>query len=164
MPPGPQMSVNEQESMKKYNLETTVGLFVLVGLLCVGYLSLHLGDVNVFGERYYSLKARFHSITGLTPKSTIKMAGVEIGKVKRIHLDKETRMAIVEMRIEKGLEISADAIASVRTVGLLGDKFISISPGASRDILEPGATIVETESAVSLEELIGKYAFGDVEQ
>ena len=150
--------------MKKYNLETTVGLFVLAGLLCVGYLSLHLGDVNLLSERYYPLKARFHSVTGLTPKSTIKMAGVQVGKVETIRLDKQTRMAMVEMRIEKGLEISSDAIASIRTVGLLGDKYISISPGASREVLEPGGTIVETESAVDLEELIGKYAFGEVEE
>ncbi len=146
--------------MKKYSMETTVGIFVFIGLLCVGYLTVKLGKMELIGGDNYTLYARFDSVSGLRPDSSVEIAGVEIGRIGKISLDSERYMALVMLKIRKGIQITDDAIASVKTSGMIGDKFIKITPGGSDSILEPGGTIVETESAVDLEELISEYIFG----
>ena len=146
--------------MKKYSMETIVGIFVFIGLLCVGYLTVKLGKMELIGGDNYTLYARFDSVSGLRPDSSVEIAGVEIGRIGKISLDSERYMALVMLKIRKGIQITDDAIASIKTSGMIGDKFIKITPGGSDSILEPGGTIVETESAVDLEELISEYIFG----
>lgn len=146
--------------MRKYALETSVGVLVFFGLLCVSYLTIKLGKLELLGNDYYRLKARFASITGLRPGSAVEMTGVQIGRVDKISLDQEDQVAVVEMKIQKEIIITDDAIASIKTSGLIGDKYIKITPGGSDEVLTNGDTIVETESAIDLEELISKYVFG----
>jgi phospholipid/cholesterol/gamma-HCH transport system substrate-binding protein len=148
--------------MKKYSMETIVGIFVFIGLLCIGYLTINLGKMELFGSDNYILYARFNSASGLKADSSVEMAGVEIGRVSKISLDSGREMALVMLKIHKDVQITDDAIASVKTSGIIGDKFIKITPGGSDIILQPGGTIIETESAIDLEELISKYIFGSV--
>jgi phospholipid/cholesterol/gamma-HCH transport system substrate-binding protein len=148
--------------MKKYSLETIVGIFVFIGLLCVGYLTIKLGKMELIGGNNYILSARFNSVSGLKTDSSVEMAGVEIGRVSKIGLDSERQMALVTLKIHKGVQISDDAIASIKTSGMIGDKFIKITPGGSDIILQPGETITETESTIDLEELISQYIFGSM--
>ncbi len=141
-----------------------VGLFVLAGLLCVAYLTVRLGRMELFGDEGFVLKARFANVSGLRVGADIEMAGVPVGKVADIALSRtETEtMALVTLRLDRDLELPDDTIASVKTSGLIGDKFIEVAPGGSSDILRPGDTITDTEPAVDLGALIGKYAFGGV--
>lgn len=143
-------------------METIVGIFVLIGLLCVGYITVKLGEVSLFGDNTYSLFARFTSISGLRVGNPVEMLGLEVGRVERLTIDQEQQMALVEMKIKKGVKVYDDAIASVKTSGLIGDKYIQIDPGGSDRMLKPGGTITETTSPLDIEELISKYAFGDV--
>jgi phospholipid/cholesterol/gamma-HCH transport system substrate-binding protein len=147
--------------MKKISVETAVGVFVLIGLLCVAYLTIKLGKMEWFGGDYYTLEARFNSVSGLKAGALVDMAGVEIGKVTDIRLDKERQDAIVSLKIDKGLMLTDDVIASVKTSGLIGDKYIRLTPGGSDRILKSGDMIIETESALDIEELVSKYVFGD---
>lgn len=148
--------------MKKYSQETLVGIFVLIGILCVGYLTVKLGKMEIIGGDVYKIIARFDSVAGLKSDSSVQMAGVEIGRVTEIALDTKALDAVVTMNIHKGVPIQEDAIASVKTSGLIGDKYISIQPGGSDKILTAGGVITETESAIDIESLISKYVFGNV--
>ncbi|MHC1711530.1 MAG: outer membrane lipid asymmetry maintenance protein MlaD [Solidesulfovibrio sp.] len=148
--------------MKKYALETSVGVFVLAGLLCVAYLTVKLGKLEVIGGDNYSVVARFKDITGLKNGAYVEMAGVRIGHVSKVGLDFKDNTALVTLDIQNGVRLTDDVIASIKTSGLIGDKFIKISPGGSDDVLKPGGMIVETESSVDLGDLIGKYVFGGV--
>jgi phospholipid/cholesterol/gamma-HCH transport system substrate-binding protein len=148
--------------MKKPYIETAVGIFVFIGILCVGYLTIKLGKIEWIWDKHYPVYARFQSVSGLKPGAHVEMAGVKIGKVDFISLDPETQLAVVKMKLQKDVVLTEDVIASVTTGGLIGDKYIKLSPGASERILKPGDLITETESAVNLEELISKYVFGGV--
>ena len=148
--------------MKKYSLEFTVGIFVLIGLMCLGYLTVKLGKMEVFGTDGYTLTARFTSVAGLRTGASVEIGGVAVGKVTGISLAKNYA-ADVSLLINNGVELSDDSIASIKTSGLIGDKYISISVGGSPDMLAHGGEITETESAVDLEALISKYVFGGVE-
>ncbi len=146
--------------MKKSSVETAVGVFVLICILCVGYLTIRLGKMELLGGNYYTLSARFQSVSGLKAGAQVEMAGVQIGKVDSVDLDTEEQVAIVTLKIEKDIHLTDDVIASVKTSGLIGDKFVNLSPGGSDDVLKSGDTITETESALDLEALISKYVFG----
>jgi phospholipid/cholesterol/gamma-HCH transport system substrate-binding protein len=146
--------------MKKASIETAVGLFVLIGILCVGYLTVKLGKMEILGKDYYSVNAQFDSVTGLKVGANVEMAGVPIGKVEAIALDSERQVARVRLKIQQSVVLTDDTIASVKTAGMIGDKYIKLSPGGSDLILKSGDTIIETESALDLEELISKYVFG----
>ena len=148
--------------MRKISAEITVGIFVVIGLICVAYMTLTMGKVNIWGGKYYTIKARFSSISGLKMGSDVEMLGIHIGQVKGVIMDQENQAAIVEMNILRDIKIYGDAIASIKTSGLIGDKYIKIDAGGAEEILEPGRIIIETESPVDLEELISKYVFGDV--
>ncbi len=148
--------------MKKVSIETAVGVFVLIGLISVAYLTIKLGKMEWFGDNYYLVDARFDSVSGLKSGAQVDMAGVEIGQVADIRLDNERQVAIVRMKIEKDVTLTDDVIASVKTSGLIGDKYIQLTPGGSDRILQAGDTIIETESALDIEELVSKYVFGDV--
>ncbi len=149
--------------MKRSTVEISVGIFVLIGILCVGYLTVKLGRMEWFGEGYYPLKARFTSVTGLKTGTEVQMAGVSVGRVSEISLDPELKIALVTLQIRNDLELAEDVIASVKTAGLIGDKYVSLTPGGAMDMLKAGDTIVETESAVDIEALVSKYVFGSVE-
>ena len=140
-------------------MEFAVGLFMIAGLLCFVYISIKLGDVNLFEEDKYMLQARFGSISGLKKGADVEIAGVKVGKVTDIALDGGDYEALVKLSMDSKFRIQNDSIASIRTAGVIGDKFVSIAPGGSEDYLKPGDSIRETESAVSLEELISKYIF-----
>lgn len=148
--------------MKRSSIELWVGIFALVGILCIGYLTIHLGQLEWFGDNYYRLHAEFQSVSGLKPGTHIEMAGVQVGLVDAINLDLEKQVALVILKIQKNIELTDDVIASVKTSGLIGDKYIKLSPGGSDIILKSGDYITETESAIDLEELISKYVFGKV--
>jgi phospholipid/cholesterol/gamma-HCH transport system substrate-binding protein len=150
--------------MKKYSTETIVGIFVVIGLVCVGYMVIKLGKVSFFAEDPLVLYARFSSVTGLKVGSPIEIFGIQVGNVQKIEIDSEKGMALVQMGIRKGIKVYEDASTSIKTAGLIGDKFIKIDPGGSGDLLKPGGVITETLSAVDLGDLIGKYAFGDVKE
>lgn len=145
--------------MKRFNVETAVGLFLVAGFVCFAYLSVKLGDMNFFGDKTYQVKASFYSVSGLKEGANVEIAGVRVGKVARINLDLTSYEAMVELALENGVKIQEDSIASVRTAGIIGDKYINISPGGSPQNIEAGGEIIETESAINLEELVSKYIF-----
>jgi phospholipid/cholesterol/gamma-HCH transport system substrate-binding protein len=145
--------------MKKTNLEIIVGAFLLAGFICFSWLAVKMGDINPFQNETYPVTARFTSISGLKEGSTIELAGVVVGKVSQIELDPGEYEAVVHLNIDKTIELTDDSIASIRTSGIIGDKFIKLTPGGSDIILEAGDVIDETESAISLEELVSKYIF-----
>jgi len=151
--------------MKKYAMETTVGIFVVIGLLCIGYMTVKLGNIGFFGQDTYPLFARFTSVQGLRDGSSVEMLGIDIGRVQKLTMDQQKQLAVVEFRIKKGIKIYDDAIASIKTEGLIGDRYVSIDPGGASDVLlKPGGVIIETESPTDIQELISKYAFGNVEK
>lgn len=144
----------------RYAVETSVGVFVLVALLCVGYLTIQLGELDFWGADSYPVKARFNSVSGLNVGNEVQIAGVSVGKVENIELEKDRFVAIVTMGIDQDVTLSDDSMAAVKTSGLIGDKYISISPGGSGMALEPGDMIIDTQSPIDVEELVGKYVFG----
>jgi len=150
--------------MKKYTNETIAGVFVLIGLFCVGYMTVKLGDVSLLGDNNYELYARFTSVSGLRVGNPVEMLGLEIGQVAKFEMDQDNQQAIAELKIKKGIKIYDDAIASIKTAGLIGDKYVLIDPGGGGELLENGETITETESPVDIGDLISKYAFGDVKK
>ena len=150
--------------MKKYNLESTVGIFVLICLVCVLYLTLKLGKVSFIGDSSYSVFAKFTSVSGLKVGSPVEMLGMQIGRVAGLSMDQNDQVAVVELRIGKSVKIHKDAMASIKTNGLLGERYVKLDAGGGGGQLNPGGVITETEPPVDFMELIGKYAFGDVEK
>ena len=150
--------------MKKYSMETAVGIFLVFGLLCIGYMTVKLGHVSFLGDNSYSLFARFHLGNRPESRQLVHMSGIEVGRVERLTMDQKNQKAVVEMRIKEGIKIYDDAIASIKTEGLIGDMYVSIDPGGGGAPLEPGGIITETQPAVDIADLIGKYAFGDVKK
>jgi phospholipid/cholesterol/gamma-HCH transport system substrate-binding protein len=150
--------------MKKYSIETTVGIFVVIGLICVGYMAVKLGKVQVVGEDTYSLFARFSTVAGLRVGSEVDIYGIEVGRVKSLSIDGDRQMALVRLDVRKDIKIYDDASATIKTAGLIGDKYIRIEPGGGGDALKPGGTITETSVPADIEDLIGKVAFGDVKK
>ncbi len=148
--------------MKKAAVETSVGIFVLIGLICIAYLTIKLGKMELLGDNYYFISAEFGSVSGLKEGASVDLSGVQIGQVTRIELDKETFVAVVEMKINAKVPVDEEAIASVKTSGLIGDKYIRIEPGGGEKQLKDGDMLFETESAIDMEEMMSKYAFGGV--
>ncbi len=143
--------------MKEQRTELLVGVFVAIGLAALAYLSINLGKISVFGEKTYTLNAIFTSSSGLKAGDTVEIAGVGVGKVMDIRL--ENYDSVVSMAIDSRIKLPDDTIASIRTRGLIGEKFIRLSPGGSETMLKPGATIINTEPSVDIEDLIGRYIF-----
>jgi len=146
--------------MKRGNLELVVGLFVLLGLSCLAYLAIHLGKMEVWGSGY-QVVAQFDNISGLKVGAAVEVAGVEVGRVESIKLSPGDQAKLV-LRLEPGLKLRDDAIASIRTKGIIGDKFVKLSTGNSEKVISHGGKIRTTESAVEWEELISKYIHGKV--
>jgi phospholipid/cholesterol/gamma-HCH transport system substrate-binding protein len=150
--------------MEKYARETTVGIFMVVGLICVAYMTIKLGHVSFLGENTYPLYAPFTTVSGLRVDAPVDMYGIQIGRVERITINQKDQMAVVELRIQKGIQVYDDAIASIKTEGLIGDEYISLSPGGAGAQLKPGGTITQTQPAVDLYDLISKYIFGTLKK
>lgn len=146
--------------MERTRVNITVGLFLVLGIAALAYLSIQLGRVTFIGGRGYTVTAEFPSVGGLKAGSTVEIAGVEIGRVDAIGLD--NYQALVKLRINKGVKLQEDSIASIKTKGLIGEKYVRISPGGSDKIIPPGGKIREVEAPVDFEELLSKYIFGKV--
>jgi phospholipid/cholesterol/gamma-HCH transport system substrate-binding protein len=134
--------------------DLAVGLFVLIGLAAVGYLSLNLGGMTFSGNGGLLLHATFNQIGGLAERAPVVISGVKVGKVTKIELGQDLR-ARVTLDVDSKLELPVDTSASIRTSGLLGDQFIELEPGAEDELLAPGGEIALTESALSIEKLVG---------
>jgi len=139
-----------------------VGIFMLIGIACVGYLTIQLGKMQWLGDNFYALDARFKSAAGLKTGSQVEIAGVQVGQVGSIQFDPKRQMALVQLKIQKNIVLTDDVIASVKTSGLIGDRYIKLTPGGSDLELKPGDQITDTESAIDFEDLISKYVFGKV--
>lgn len=150
--------------MKKYSKETAVGIFLVFGLLCIGYMTVTLGHVSFFGGNSYPLFAPFTTVAGLRVGSLVYMNGIEIGRVERLSIDQKNQKSLVEMRIHKGIEIYDDALASIKTEGLIGDMHVSIDAGGAGALLKPGGIITETTPPLDIADLVSKYVFGDLEK
>ncbi len=138
-------------------IEISVGIFMMAGMACLVYLSVNLGGIDLFGSDSFTIDARFGSVEGLEVAASVEIAGVSVGKVKKIAL--EDNEALVYMEIKNGIQITDDTIASIRTKGVIGDKFVKLSPGGSDELLKDKDSLMDTESAISLEELVSKYIF-----
>jgi phospholipid/cholesterol/gamma-HCH transport system substrate-binding protein len=146
--------------MRRSPLELGVGVFVVIGILALSYLSIKLGRVEFLGGRGYVVTADFPSVGGLKPGATVEIAGVEVGREEAIALaDYQAR---VTMRIHSGVKLQEDSIASIKTKGLIGEKYVRVSPGGSDQMIPPNGRIREVEAPVDIEELISKYIFGKV--
>ncbi len=146
--------------MNQTRTEILVGIFVLVGIVCLGYLAIRLGKLEVLGNSGYPVYGDFASVAGLKVGDPVEIAGVKVGKVESIALaDDRARLGF---RIDPHVKLQEDVIASVRARGLIGDKFVTITPGASDKLLGPGDKIRETESPPDITDLIGKYVGGDL--
>lgn len=148
--------------MYRKNVEFGVGIFVLAGILALAYLSINLGGLDIFDDGTYEVSANFTTATGLRSGASVEMAGVRIGRVSGISLDGED--AKITLRVDESIELSRDSIASIRTKGVLGDKYVSLSQGGSEKIIPPGGRIRETEPPVDIEKLIGDFIFGNVKK
>lgn len=150
--------------MKKLKVEFLVGLFVILALAAFAWLTLKVGSGSLAGGDTYSIEARFANAGGLHAGSSVLLSGVTVGTVESIRMDTSDYSAIATLRILSDLRLPSDTMASIKTSGLIGDKFIALAPGAEEEYLAPGDRITMTESAVDLESLIGKMAFGAVDK
>ena len=148
--------------MRKSRFDFFVGIFLLIGFGTFAYMTTQFGEFSVFESgKYYTVKAEFENIAGLKVGANVSMAGVVIGKVSGIELSKDD-MAHVSLYLEKKVKIADDAIASIKTQGIIGDKFIKINQGGSEEYIKDGDLLFETESAIDLEDLISQFVFGKV--
>lgn len=145
--------------MNKFSLETAVGVFMAFGLLCLCYLAFKLGDVSPFNDDRLRLSAQFVSSSGLKEGAFVEVGGVRVGTVEKIRVNYDNYYSTVDLALDPKLKLQNDTIASVRTSGIIGDKFVKITPGGSDEYLSSGEEILETESSISIEELISKYIF-----
>ena len=150
--------------MRDKKLELGVGAFMLLGLAALVYLTLKLGAGEFVGGDTYPVEARFANTGGLSQGALVMLAGVNIGRVEGIRLDETDYSAIVGLRIRSEVQLPSDTMASIKTSGLIGDKYIALAPGAEGEFLQPSDRIIMTESAVELESLISKMAFGSVNE
>lgn len=148
--------------MNASRLEFFVGLFVLLGLTAVAWLTAKVGAGSLISGPTYLVEARFSNAGGLNTGSSVLVAGVTVGRVESIRIDSTDYSAIATLRVMEGLKLPTDTMASIKTTGLIGDKYVALAPGADESYLKPGTQITMTESSVDLESLIGKMAFGSV--
>ena len=148
--------------MPNSRMEIFVGIFLLIGFAALGWLALQLGEIPwLTGSTTYQLNAEFNNISGVKEGADVQVAGVVVGKVRQLQLNAD-RQAMVIMQLDKQLAVPVDSIASVKSQGIIGDKYIQITLGGDESTYKPGGTIVDTESSVDLESLISKFAFGQV--
>jgi len=146
--------------MGKKSIETLVGLFVLLGILGLVFLSLKAANLATFSSGdTYTLQARFDNIGGLKVRAPVRTAGVTVGRVTRIALDGKSFQGVVTMEVERTYQFPKDSAAKILTAGLLGDQYVGLEPGGDDKTLAPGDTVAQTQSAVVLENLIGQFLF-----
>ncbi len=145
--------------MQMRTIEIVVGAFMLTGMISLAVLAIQVSGFNVAAQtNTYSVYARFENIGGLNVRSKVSIAGVVVGHVAEIRLDRETFSAVVRMEIDASVdEISNDSTAAIQTEGLLGGKYIGLVMGAEDTFLNDGDEIYDTQSALILEELIGRF-------
>jgi len=145
--------------MQSRSIEITVGAFILLGIVALSFLAIQVSGLSLTGvlRESYTVSAQFNTIAGLTPRAKVMVAGVTIGHVKDISIDPITVRAVVDMAIDKNVDyLTTDSIASIKTAGVLGEQYVSISVGGAPDVLGEGDTIKDTQSAMIMEDLIGK--------
>ncbi len=152
--------------MRIRTLELGVGAFILAGFLALVVLILNVSGLTLAANAEgYRIYARFENIGGLTARSKVTISGVPIGKVTNISIDPNALKALVEMEIEPQFNyLSTDSSAAILTAGLLGEKYIGITVGADEETMADGDEIEDTQSALVLEELIGKFLFNKVNE
>lgn len=141
-------------------IEAVVGVFIIVGLVALGFLAIQVSGLSMDSQKEtYRVYAQFDDLGGLSVRGRVSVAGVTVGKVSEISLDKKAYRALVEMEIYKSVDnLTLDTVASIQTAGLLGEKFVALSIGGDPDVLSDGDTIFDTQSALNLEKLIGAFA------
>jgi phospholipid/cholesterol/gamma-HCH transport system substrate-binding protein len=149
--------------MKKNTLEMVVGLFMIIGFAAFVYLALQLGEVSFLTRsKTYIIEAEFDNVAGVKKGASVQVAGVDVGEVVSIELGKMD-VALLSLQISNKLKVPVDSMASVKSQGIIGDKYIQLSLGGDEEIFSPGEKIVDTESSIDIESLISKFAFGSVE-
>ena len=146
--------------MQQRNIEMTVGAFILLGIAALAFLAIKVSGLNLSadGRDTYRISASFNNVAGLTARSQVMVAGVQVGHVTDIHIDPLTVRAVVDMAIDRKVDyLTADSIASIKTAGVLGEQYVSIAPGAEDEVLVDGSKIRDTQSAMVLEDLVGKF-------
>jgi phospholipid/cholesterol/gamma-HCH transport system substrate-binding protein len=146
--------------MHQKKVELAVGLFILLAIVALAFLAIQVSGLNLgsFNRETYTVKAEFNNVAGLSSRAKVSISGVTVGHVKSIHLDPVSTRAVVTMAIDDSVDyISSDSIAAIKTSGILGDQYLSISVGGAPDIIEDGGWIVDTQSSLVLEDLIGKF-------
>ncbi|HCU67676.1 MAG TPA: outer membrane lipid asymmetry maintenance protein MlaD [Desulfomicrobium sp.] len=146
------------------SMHISIGLFILIGLGCTAYLAMTLANTTFFSGDSYLVSAKFTAVNGLRPGSNVEISGVAVGKVADITLDQTLYQAVVTMQVQNAVGIPVDSVAAIKTSGLIGDKYVSITPGADDAMLETGGVIQDTQAALDIEEMISKYVFGSVEK
>lgn len=145
-------------------MHISIGLFILIGLGCTAYLAMTLANTTFFSGDSYTISAKFTAVNGLRPGSNVEISGVAVGKVADITLDQTLYQAVVTMQVQNAVGVPVDSVAAIKTSGLIGDKYVSITPGADDAMLETGGVIQDTQAALDIEEMISKYVFGSVEK
>jgi phospholipid/cholesterol/gamma-HCH transport system substrate-binding protein len=148
--------------MKRVDLELMVGLFIIAGILALGYLSIKLGKMEIIGSRGYQIYADFSTVGGLKVGAPVEIAGIEIGRVKSLALHDFKARALMD--INAGVQLQDDAIFSIKTKGLLGEKYVAVLPGASDILIKPNGKVRDAQPPIDIEDLISKFAFGKVDE
>lgn len=146
--------------MKRSIIDLWVGIFVIIGIICITFLSLKVANISSFSTKdsgTYTVYANFNNIGSLTTNAPVKVSGFTVGRVTEIGLDPKTYQAKVTMQLNKQYEFTTDSSAEILTTGLLGEQYVGLQSGADIDYLRNGDTITLTSSAMVLEQLIGKF-------
>jgi phospholipid/cholesterol/gamma-HCH transport system substrate-binding protein len=146
--------------MNRFNLEISVGVFVLLGLMAMAYISIRLGQLPFGGGAAYTVTAAFPNVGGLQRGADVDIAGVKVGRVEKIAL--EDYEAVVTLSVDSDVELQEDAIASIKTRGLIGEKYIRITPGGSDQLISAGGRIREVETPLDFEDVIGQFIQGKI--
>ena len=147
--------------MRKIDLELIVGLFLLIGIISLSYISVKLGKMEWVGGGGYQVVAIFSSAGGLKVGAAVEIAGVEVGRIKSLSLDEDYQARVI-LDIDSKVLLQDDSMASVKTKGLLGEKYVDITPGGTEEMIEEGGIIFDTEPPIDIEQLISKFIFGKV--
>ncbi len=151
--------------MERTTLDLWVGIFVVAGVAALVMLAMKVGNLGTYNvSDAYQVQAYFTNIGGLKPKASIKSAGVVVGRVTGISLDTERYEAKVEMSLDRRYQFPKDTFANILTSGLLGEQYIGLMPGGDSEMIKNGGVIKKTQSAVVLEDLIGKFIYNKADE
>ena len=147
--------------MERTTVDLWVGAFVVAGIAALVVLALKVGNLSTYNvSETYQLQAYFTNVGGLKPTASVRSAGVLVGRVTEIRLDTERYEAKVTMSLDKRYQFPRDTFANIQTAGLLGENYIGLMPGGDSEMLKSGETFKKTQSAMVLEDLIGKFIYG----